>query len=907
MSDRRNTAARVAQDVERLIDVAFYEREAGITFSSISEASRHFVSTGQAQNLSPSPFILWNWIRSQGPSLPDFGEFLSDPTRICAHPAFRPDLYFDLCRTVGGDLAEIATVLSRLDNDHAPLLPGFAEAARARGDRNLLGFLTVLSARRLQGAGLEMALFSTSWYLDAYEDVALAGVNPFSHYVASGWKEGRDPSPNFSTARYLERHLDVSRSGLNPLIHYLDVGEAQTRTIERSAAYSDIVRHAFKRGRLPAEYMPFESDDTEVIQNLCAELDGVRLVIVVPFFQNEDLVDVVCQSLAACSEELIAHRACVLLVNDSPEHVPLRERLQCWADRLSGNGFDVALFEAQRNSGFIHSTNVGLRCSELLSCACLMLNSDTRLQPGSLTEMLEVAALDDRFAFVSPLSNNATIATLGLDSTADAVAAASHHAAIAQALPRYLVVPVCVGFCLLVRPEIVKLFGYLDPAYGHGYNEENDYIMRANRKGYLSVLATRAFVSHIGEQSFSATEASANRRDELNRRILLERYPEFEAAVARYFASPEAQVRRAVERYAISTDIVIDLSGMSGVANGTSVLAREMIPRLIRSLGVERCAIRGSADHLRWLGLADIDGIQHWEPADQRYAKIGLRLSQPYSREEVEFLSSHAAKVVFFMLDTISDDCLYLHDVEVRGLWEWVCEHADGLIYNSPYSLSKYQKRFDIDPDVIQHASYHSLDVGEYRNRPGTSEDRAVPFNKPFMLIVGNYFQHKAIGMAVDATDVLLLPRVLVGAKLQRLNLTSFDSGRLNKGELALLYEKAAVILFPSLYEGFGFPLMEGIAAGKPVIAYRSDLTLDIARRIGAPSNLFLFEAFADIPRMVEQALNLVRTPTELPRRGEDGWQRSIEEIVATLEAVQVKPLNYRRIVKRQKALSRLS
>ena len=35
-----------------------------------------------------------------------------------------------------------------------------------------------------------------------------------------------------------------------------------------------------------------------------------------------------------------------------------------------------------------------------------------------------------------------------------------------------------------------------------GYNEKNDYIMRANRRGYSSVLANHAFVAHLGKASF---------------------------------------------------------------------------------------------------------------------------------------------------------------------------------------------------------------------------------------------------------------------------------------------------------------------------------------------------------------------------------------------------------------------
>ena len=43
--------------------------------------------------------------------------------------------------------------------------------------------------------------------------------------------------------------------------------------------------------------------------------------------------------------------------------------------------------------------------------------------------------------------------------------------------------------------------------------------------------------------------------------------------------------------------------------------------------------------------------------------------------------------------------------------------------------------------------------------------------------------------------------------------------GWVSEGELRWLYRNASVVLFPSHYEGFGFPLVEAFAAGTPVIA----------------------------------------------------------------------------------------
>ncbi|THD66878.1 hypothetical protein [Phenylobacterium sp.] len=72
--------------------------------------------------------------------------------------------------------------------------------------------------------------FDAAFYLASNVDVAKTGVDPLDHFLASGWREGRDPNPDFSVKDYLESYPDIAAADINPFIHYLSAGRAEGRT-----------------------------------------------------------------------------------------------------------------------------------------------------------------------------------------------------------------------------------------------------------------------------------------------------------------------------------------------------------------------------------------------------------------------------------------------------------------------------------------------------------------------------------------------------------------------------------------------------------------------------------------------------------------------------------------------------
>lgn len=73
---------------------------------------------------------------------------------------------------------------------------------------------------RKRGTASPFAEFDPAFYLDAYPDVAAAGMDPFEHYLVQGFREARRPFAEFDAAFYKQRYLR-DRPDENPLLHYV--------------------------------------------------------------------------------------------------------------------------------------------------------------------------------------------------------------------------------------------------------------------------------------------------------------------------------------------------------------------------------------------------------------------------------------------------------------------------------------------------------------------------------------------------------------------------------------------------------------------------------------------------------------------------------------------------------------
>lgn len=114
--------------------------------------------------------------------------------------------------------------------------PMRAVTGRARGLARRLGRLSpaslrdrakALAARRRVA---QSGLFDARWYREQYPDVAASRVDPLTHFLTTGWREGRHPGPKFDINYYRYAHPDVAKTGANPLTHYVLYGRAEGRS-----------------------------------------------------------------------------------------------------------------------------------------------------------------------------------------------------------------------------------------------------------------------------------------------------------------------------------------------------------------------------------------------------------------------------------------------------------------------------------------------------------------------------------------------------------------------------------------------------------------------------------------------------------------------------------------------------
>lgn len=111
---------------------------------------------------------------------------------------------------------------------------------------------------------------------------------------------------------------------------------------------------------------------------------------------------------------------------------------------------------------------------------------------------------------------------------------------------------------------------------------------------------------------------------------------------------------------------------------------------------------------------------------------------------------------------------------------------------------------------------------------------------------------------------------------------------RVSDEELVLLYNAASLFVFPSLYEGFGLPLLEAMACGTPVVAANNSSIPEIVGEAALLIEAEDTEAMAGtIARvLVDEILRTVLIEKGLKRAASFSWTKCARQTVAVYRRV---------------------
>ena len=652
-----------------------------------------------------------------------------------------------------------------------------------------------------------------------------------------------------------------------------------------------------------------------------AEIGTRPMLVAIPFYKNENLVRPVVGSLIRCADEMRRLGCEAVFYNDSPGHVPLHDALENIVP-VAENAFACRIENNPDNIGFVRTMNRAVAEAVSRGMDLLLLNSDTVLEPGALTAMARCLTLDHMIGFVNPRSNNATIATLPVRVAADATPAAFLAAArnLAERLPQLSYIPTAIGFCLLIRWSVLAEFGGFDEIYGRGYNEENDLVMRAGRCGYRAVMANDAFVWHEGETSFATSEMDRSVWEPANRAILDARYPEYGPYTSAYYHSPEAIAENLLACLIPDADGKLDLgfdfSSFRAAHNGTFQAGRQLLQTAVWENDF-RIWVICSQDVYDFHGYAEL-GIPRSDPHDVRRFAAIFRVGQPYDWNVIQRAAISAPVLGVYMLDTISIDCPQMASPTLYNIWQFTIDHSDLVAMQSRQTRAQFNARFTFPATTLQTVALHSLALEDYRLPSQSDGDYSSQIPPGTILIIGNHFHHKYLNQTANAVAAHFPDRnVLAMGAASRAeegrspdpsepppldvlpNLKGLPVGGLKDAEIGACYAACSVVIFPSLAEGFGFPLLNALAAGRPVFVRPLPVFLELWEKLGRSPNIHFYEstpdllaALAENPRWIEATNSECREDATFSARE---IHRAVKTAIAGAE--------YGRIVRRVRAM----
>ncbi len=217
-----------------------------------------------------------------------------------------------------------------------------------------------------------------------------------------------------------------------------------------------------------------------------------------------------------CTEALLEHtdaRHEILYVDNASSDGTIE-----WLAALCEREERCRVVYNQENLGFAAGNNMGI--ANATGDYLVLLNSDVVVTAGWLDKLIACAEAHPQAGVVGPVTNSITgaqkLPKVGYDQETlrdlDLFARMHGDAVAGQDEPALWV----VGFCMLIKREVVARLGGLDERYGLGNFEDTDFCLRNFLAGYQSLIAMDCFVHHYGSRSFAAAQVDYRKSLETN-------------------------------------------------------------------------------------------------------------------------------------------------------------------------------------------------------------------------------------------------------------------------------------------------------------------------------------------------------------------------------------------------------
>lgn len=183
------------------------------------------------------------------------------------------------------------------------------------------------------------------------------------------------------------------------------------------------------------------------------------------------------------------------------------------------------------------------------------------------------------------------------------------------------------------------------------------------------------------------------------------------------------------------------------------------------------------------------------------------------------------------------------------------CLNADRIIAISKNTKKDLISFYDIDPEKIEviYQSCNPLYYKEAEEGFGNNVLEKCKLPSEYLLFVGSIEKRKNLNIILDSYQYLSpefkIPLVVVGGGkaykneiLQKIKANGLEKqviwieGLRDNYALKLIYQNAQALIYPSLYEGFGLPVVEALLSKTPVITS----SLSSLPEAGGPNSLYV-------------------------------------------------------------------